>query len=169
MFSSARQLFILEKGENMKLSTGRVENITSPVPKYTNNYQPLMQPEMVVDISVRVNDESMLLQKIDASQSVTNCTCGGKQYIVSDSRDAITQEVEAIRSNAQSVIDSVPLNEKIVSSCEGILKELNPYYAKEQYQNERMDAMQKQINGIYDKLNGIDDLKSMIQGLNISK
>jgi hypothetical protein len=42
----------------------------------------------------------------------------------------MSNEVESLLRNSRQVIESVPYHEKAIESFEGILKDLNPQFAK---------------------------------------
>lgn len=77
MFQSIRQgqqFFILHKGENPRCDVGTVVSVSNPVPKYQNGYTayPLPQNEMVVDVKVKVGDDTLDFQKLPANLSIAD-------------------------------------------------------------------------------------------------
>lgn len=93
MFSNLRpnsQIYILYKDASPRLDVGSVVSVSMPVPKYP--IQPMFgQPqEMVVDITVKVNNQDVTYQKIPAnldiadfnnSKKVDNCVGYDVMYV----------------------------------------------------------------------------------------
>lgn len=87
MFQSIRQgqqFFILHKGENPRCDVGTVVSVSNPVPKYQNGYTayPLPQNEMVVDVKVKVGDDTLDFQKLPANLSIADFSQVGGNVVV---------------------------------------------------------------------------------------
>lgn len=86
MFQSIRQgqqFFILHKGENPRCDVGTVVSVSNPVPKYQNGYTayPLPQNEMVVDVKVKVGDDTLDFQKLPANLSIADFSQVGGNFL----------------------------------------------------------------------------------------
>lgn len=168
MFNSLRQghlFYVLEKGEDMKLKIGQVENVSNPQPKYNqfgtpNTFNP--QPEMVVDIKVKFGDEIAEFKQLNANLSIAN----SGTLVVSDSKEAMSMEVEGLLRNSKQIIDSIPYHENAIKVCESVLRELNPQFAKEKEQEEKIDALEERMGNIDDKLSKMFELLSDTIGQN---
>ena len=139
MFSGIRQnslFYILEKGEELKLSIGHVVSVSNPQPKYNQfpTTQPFAQPEMFVDVKVKVGEEMQEFKQLGANLSIAN----SGNVVVSDSKEAMSAEVESLLRMSRQVLESIPYHEKVLVSCDSILRELNPSFAKEKEQEEKM-------------------------------
>ena len=138
MFSVLRQgspFYILEKAEEPKLKVGSVVGVSQPTPKYTNTFIPNQQfNEMVVDVTVKVGEEEMKFEKLPSALSIANF--GQSGMVVSESKEAMNTEVEGMLRNSKQVIESIPYHEKVITSCDDMLRVLNPQFAKEQEQEE---------------------------------
>lgn len=165
MFSASRQggfIYILSKGEKPTFKIGQIEAVSNPVPKYPT-YNPTVpyspQPEMLVDIKVKCGDETIDFQKLPANGEVY----AYPNAIVSEKKEAIISEVEAMMQTSKQLIDSVPYHESVISNCDSILKELNPQFAKEKQQEDRINSLEQEVISMR---SGLGDIKSLLLEMN---
>lgn len=147
MFSALRQgcsLYILEKGEYPNLKVGQVLSITSP----HNNY---LLNNTTIDINVRVGEENMEFKNVPSSQSVTIYN----NVIIAETKELMSNEVDSLLQNSLNVINSVNYHTNIANTCEEILKELNPRFAKEKERDEDINNLKSKIGGIETKMDQI--------------
>ena len=165
MFSGVRQgslFYILEKGEDFNLKIGQVVSVSNPQPKY-NQYpttNAFTQPEMVVDVKVKVGEEVMEFKQLSANMNIAN----SGNVVVSDSKEAMSAEVEGLMRNSKQIIESVPYHEKVVVSCDAMLRELNPQFAKEKEQEEKMSMLEGEVTGIKETLGEMMNMLSSALG-----
>lgn len=169
MFSGLRTnslFYILEKGEKPVLKVGQVSSVSNPSPKYGQYPTTPMfgqQMETVVDVSVKVGDETMDFKQLPSNLSIANL---GQNVVVSENKEAMNAEVEAMLRNSRGILESVPYHESIIASCDGILRELNPQLAKEKAQEEKIVGLEDQMGKLSMALNSIQDM--LAQALNSS-
>lgn len=150
MFSGLRQnslFYILEKGDAVTLKIGQVVSVSNPQPKY--NQYPTMQPytqETTVDVKVKVGDDVMDFQKLPSNLSIVNF--GQSGMVVSESKEAMSAEVEAMLRNSNDILDSIPYHKKVITCCDDMLRQLNPQFAKEKEQEEKIGALEQKMGGI---------------------
>lgn len=152
MFSALRQgsvVYILEKGENPVLKVGQVVSITQP--NYSSNF---LMNGSTIDINVKVNNQNMDFKNVPSSQSVANYN----NVVITETKELMSNEVDNMLQNSRSIVDSVAYHNNIITSCESILKELNPRFAKEKERDE-------DINNLKDKMGGIESKMDKILGL----
>ena len=152
MFSALRQgsvVYILEKGENPVLKVGQVVSITQP--NYGSNF---LMNGSTIDINVKVNNQNMDFKNVPSSQSVANYN----NAIITETKELMSNEVDNMLQSSRSIVDSVAYHNNIITSCESILKELNPRFAKEKERDE-------DINNLKDKMGGIESKMDKILGL----
>lgn len=155
MFSGLRQnslFYILEKGDTVSLKIGQVVSVSNPQPKY-NQYQPLQpyaQPETTVDIKVKIGDETLDFKQLPSNLSIVNF--GQNGMVVSESKEAMCAEVEAMLRNSNSILDSIPYHKKVITSCDEMLRQLNPQFAKEKEQEEKIGVLEQKMGGIENTL-----------------
>ena len=170
MFQGLRQnglFYILEKGEDLRLRVGQVVSVSNPQPKYGQFNTPTFgtQPEMAVDVRVKVDDETMDFKQLNANASIAN----SGNVVVSDSKDAMSAEVEGLLRTSKGILDSVPYHEKMLVSCDAILRDLNPTFKKEKEQEEKIGMLEEKMVGIEDTLGEMMNMLSSALGTPKSK
>lgn len=172
MFSGLRQnslFYILEKGETLNLKVGQVVSVSNPQPKY-NQYptmQPYTQPETTVDVKVKVGDDVMDFQKLPSNLSIANF--GQSGMVVSESKEAMSAEVEAMLRNSNEILDSIPYHKKVITCCDDMLRQLNPQFAKEKEQEEKIGVLEQKMGGIENTLSQMMGMLSEVTGYNKPK
>ena len=170
MFQGLRQnglFYILEKGEDLRLRVGQVVSVSNPQPKYGQFNTPTFgtQPEMTVDVRVKVDDETMDFKQLSANASIAN----SGNVVVSDSKDAMSAEVEGLLRTSKGILDSIPYHEKMLVSCDAILRDLNPTFKKEKEQEEKIGMLEEKMVGIEDTLGEMMNMLSSALGTPKSK
>lgn len=149
MFSALRQgsvVYILEKGENPVLKVGQVVSITQP--NYSSNF---LMNGATIDINVKVNNQNMDFKNVPASQSVVNYN----NAVITETKELMSNEVDNMLQSSRSIVDSVAYHNNIITSCESILKELNPRFAKEKERDEDINNLKDKMGGIESKMDKI--------------
>lgn len=155
MFSGLRQnslFYILEKGDTVSLKIGQVVSVSNPQPKYNQfpTMQPYSQPDTTVDVKVKVGDDVIDFKQLPSNLSIANF--GQNGMVVSESKEAMSAEVEAMLRNSNSIIDSIPYHKKILTCCDDMLRQLNPQFAKEKEQEEKIGVLEQKMGGIENTL-----------------
>ena len=174
MFKDLRQnapLYVLYRGEKPRLETGSILSVGQPVPKMLTNYNALypQQPEMVVDVCVKIGSETITFEKLPASSVIADFASTGNatnNIVISSSKDAIRTEVETMLTQSKNIVDSVSYHQGVVQECEEMLKGLNPSFAKDKEQEKTIKDLQDKIAGLESKLSGIDDIKALLLAQN---
>lgn len=142
--------YVLDKGENPNLRIGQVVSVSNPQTKYptfNNGFSP--QPmETVVDVKVKLGDEEVDFQQLPANGQIAN----DKNLVVSDNKDAMSAEVDAMLRQSKAILESVDYNKRVVESCEGMLQQLNPQIAKDKEQTEKINKLEGKVSGIEGKI-----------------
>lgn len=154
MFSGLRYgtaLYVLDKSEEPKVVTGYVERVSAPHPMY-QNYNPNVSfganLQTAVDIVVKIGNDKKEFVGIPSTSTIHSYG----DYVLSESKDNMIQEINTMLSNSKSIVANVEQHKSNIVACEKILKELNPVYAKEQERDEAIDSLTKQVNGLQDIL-----------------
>lgn len=153
MFSALRQgsiLYILEKGENPILKTGQVIGVSYPNNNFLAN---------TVNITVKVGDITKELTDVPASLS----SAQQSDLIIAETKELMSNEVDSLVQTSRSIINSVPYHEKLVVSCEEILKGLNPRFAKEKERDEDINGLKKKMGDMESK---VDKMLTLLETLN---
>lgn len=161
MFGNIKQgniVYVLIKGEKPVVKIGQVESATNPTPKYPtyNPSQPFGKtPEMLIDVKVKCGEEVLEFQKIPTNQELFSYP----NAVISDKKEAILSEVESMMQASRQIVDSVPYHQSVVESCDEILKQLNPQFAKEKQQEEKITALESMVGSLK---NDIGDIKNLL-------
>lgn len=154
MFSALRQgslLYVLDKSEP-SLKIGQVISVSQPL----NQYGTYGLTQSTVDITVKVEDKNQEFKQVPSN--LITATFGNK--LIGETRESVAQEVESMIKLSQSVLDSIDMHKHQLEACESILKELNPQYAKQKDQEEKIINLENKLGGIESK---IDSICNMLQ------
>lgn len=153
MFSSLRQgniIYILEKGDKPVLKIGQVTSVSQP--NYNNNF---LMNGSTININVKVGEQSMDFQNIVGQLSVASYN----NITITETKELMANEVDNMLQNSKSIIDNIPYHKQVIESCESILKELNPQFAKEKERDEDIDNLKSKLGGLETKM---DQLLSIL-------
>jgi hypothetical protein len=162
MFQSLRigtPLYVLRKNEP-KLEIGEVTFVSQPVNQFNQPVYGGTQPA-TVDIKLQIADKPMDLQKLPASFTIADC---GNGIVVSESREAISNEINILRQNSQRILESTEQHKAIVVRCDELLAELNPQVKQEAERAKEIESLSKRVGGLENSLADIKGL--LIQSLN---
>lgn len=154
MFSSLRQgsqVYVLQKRDPISLKIGHVTNVISP-----NTYTTYM-PSYSVDINIKVDQEEQTFKQLPGQLNIAYYDNGNT--VISDTKEVITSEVENMIKNSQDIIDSIPYHQDAVKFGEDILKQLNPQFAQQKDQEEKINNLETKVGSVEHK---IDDIYTML-------
>lgn len=117
-------------------------------PNYNPNVSFGANLQTVVDITVKMNNDKKEFIGVPSSSFIHSYG----DYVISESKDNMINEVTAMMENSRSIISNVEQHKSNIQACEKILKELNPAYAKEQERDEAIDNMANRMSRIEDVL-----------------
>ena len=72
-----------------------------------------------------------------------------------------------MQRTSQQAIESIPYHQQVLASCDGILRELIPLFAKEKEQEEKIGALEEKMSGMEDSLAEIKEI--LVKALNSTK
>lgn len=160
MFSGLRAnsiFYVLDKGQEPKLTIGQVVSVSNPVPKFPT-YQPGQynpQPmETTVDVKVKMPDGEAEFKQLPANGQIAN----SGEVVVSESREAMIAEVEAMLRHSKEVLASRDYHEKVVTNCEQIMCMLNPQIAKDREQEKKIESLETEVSGMKGTLSNIETM-----------
>lgn len=171
MFQSVRPnspIYVLRKGDDIRLETGYVINQPIPKPKYQIP-QTFGQPqEMIVDLVIKLNDDTVNYNSLPAQADISDSYSNGENIVISDSRDAMNAEIMSIKQKSVDIVNSIDYHKNLVQQCDKILSEFNPEMAEKQAQQqeiaslrEQMEQMSKNMALLIEQLNIKDDGKTL--------
>ena len=168
MFSGIRQgniIYLLDKS-NLTLTIAEVVKVSNP---YTllqkqqgNKMQVLpayMQPqgqEQFVDIIAKSKEQELNLEELPA----THTSYIKNNIFVCDNLEAINNEIDSSERSSKIIIDSIPYHEKAIKTYRSMKMLVNPQFAKEKEQEEKIGMLEERMGNIDDKLNKMFDLLS---------
>lgn len=159
MFSTLRKgstIYILDRTSEPTIKMGYVENVSIPRPMYPT-YNPAVSlgtnMQTVVDMTMRIDDET---KEFCVPSNLSLHTYG--DYTLSENKEAMISEVDALLKNSKDVLDSVEKHKAAISAYENILKELNPIYAKEAERDHAIGDLSQRVDSIQDSLNRLEQL-----------
>ena len=79
--------------------------------------------------------------------------------IISDTRELISQEVENLIKSSKQIIDNIPMHKSIVEKGEIILTQLNPQFAQQKEQEQKISNLETKVGSMESKL---DDIATML-------
>lgn len=163
MFSNLRigtPLYVLHKSEP-QLEVGEVIFVSQPTPQFGTTYNAgyPMTPKMLVDVKIKTANGDVELQKLPAELSIADF---GNGMVISESKDAILNEIDVLRKNSVHIIESVEQHKGIVSKCDTLLAELNPQIRKEAERTKEFDSLKQEVGGLKGDLL---ELKGMLSKL----
>jgi hypothetical protein len=167
MFSNLRtnsQIYILHKEASPYVEVGTVMNVSQPVPKFPmNNF--MNQQELVVDVTVKINDSTVTLQKLPANLDIADQGINGN-IVITTSREAMNSEVDALRQKSLGILNSVEYHQKVVQDCEILLQRLNPEFAEQRQQKQEIDTLKAQMS---EMMSDMKDLMAQLKKDNTKK
>jgi hypothetical protein len=159
MFSTLRlnsPIYILDKKDSPVLKRGIVE-LVSPQRSKTGSFYGQLS-DMVVDITVNIEGTSQEFKNIPANLTIAS----DGTIVLSETKEALSSEVDALLSLSKQIIDSVDYHKEVIGKCEQILKELNPQFAKDKIQEEKITSLETRIGGVESNLNDIKDMLTKV-------
>ncbi len=162
MFSNLRpnsQVYILHKDSTPYVEVGQVVSVSPTQPRFqpTNFMTP---QELVVDVVVNINGNSITLQKLPANLDVADQGTTSGALFISTSRDAINSEINSLRQKSLDIVNSIDYHKKVVQDCEVLLQRLNPEFAEQRQQKQEIDMLKSQMSEI---MSGMRELMAQLK------
>ena len=159
MFSTLRQnspIYVLDKKDSPVLKKGIIETV-SPQRSRTGSFygQPM---DMIVDIRVNIDGTSQEFKNIPANLSIAN----DGNIVISETKEAMSTEVDSMLSISKQILESIDYHKDVIEKCEQILKDLNPQFAKDKLQEEKINSLESRIGGVENTLGDIKDMLSKV-------
>ena len=139
-------VYILNK-QDMTLTQGVATGVGFP--RVPMNYKP-GQANMVVDVTIMAEGKTATYE-IPDNLSVTFAN----NLVLSTEKAGLINEVEAIRSTAEQIINSYDSQKERFDKASSLLSELSPTFKDQKQTGERLDKMESSIT----------EMKSMMEKL----
>ena len=154
-------MYVLHRNDP-KLEVGEVIFVSQPTPQLGTTYNagyPMPTPKMLVDVKIKSANGDVELQKLPAELSIADF---GNGMVISESREAICNEVDTMRKASVRVIESVEQHKGIVDKCDALLAELNPQIKQEVERTKEFDSLKQEVGGLKDNLLELKDMLSKL-------
>lgn len=157
MFSDLKkgfQVHTLDTNTVPKYELGKVVAVSEPryLPPQPGQYQAMQT--RVVDLTVELTGETKTYT-VPESQNVAKAM----GITLSTSIDPIMNELNAIKSTSQEIIDSVDAHRAKIEACESILEDINPAFKQTREQDRKIAGIENKVNDLTDSF---EDLKKLI-------
>lgn len=152
MFSALTQgssIYLLDKTSSPKYYIGEVIGVSQPKINYGNNFG-------TIDLKIKVDETIQEYKNLPSINSINTYNNG--KLIISETKQGIQNEVEAILSNSRQVVNNIELYKQNIIECEEILKQLNPQFAIDKERDTRLSNLETRFDGVESKLDKIFDL-----------
>lgn len=162
MLSGLRQgapIYVLYKND-LKVAVGEVVSVSNPVPQFGTTYSAgmLTQPKSTVDVRARIGTETVDFQKLPAEQTIADFGTNG--VVISESKDAILNEIDAYKKVSERALADVDRHRKTVAACDAMLADLNPQIKREAEQSAEIESLKQGMANLRDDLTDIKALLS---------
>lgn len=174
MFQNPRkqqQIYILYKDDNPRVEIGTVEDVSKPYPISIPNTQPVPYPqmEMVVNVVLRTENDTLTLKQLLANADISDYGYGNKIFI-SYTKEAVVNELSIMKKNSLDVLGSVERHRKVVDACERILLEMNPEEAAKKQQEEKISNLRNQMQQMSMNMNQLIAMnRKLMEQLGVSE
>ena len=174
MFQNLRkqqQIYVLYKDSIPRIEIGIVEDVSKPYPITIPNSQPMPYPqmEMVVNVVVKTQSDTLNLKQLLANADISDYGYGNNIFI-SCTKEAVANEVSIMRKNSVDVLNSVEHHQKMVEVCDRMLSELNPEAAEKQKQEQEISTLKGQMQQMSVNMNQLMEMnKKLMEQLGISE
>jgi len=148
MFQSVRpnsKIYVLHKTDKPYGEIGSVT--TQPIirPKYAIPTKFGQPQEMVVDIAVKIGEQTFNYNNLPAQQDIADTFVNNESIVVADSKEAINAELLNSVQKSTDIINSKPFHEGLVESYNKIYSDWNPEFAEKEAQKEEIESLKVQM------------------------
>lgn len=174
MFQNLRkqqQIYVLYKDSIPRIEIGIVEDVSKPYPITIPNSQPMPYPqmEMVVNVVVKTQSDTLNLKQLLANADISDYGYGNNIFI-SCTKEAVANEVSIMRKNSVDVLNSVEHHQKMVEVCDKMLSELNPEAAEKQKQEQEISTLKGQMQEMSQNMSALMAMnKKLMKQLGVSE
>jgi len=134
-------IYILNKEGVPTVEIGSIVSVTTPAPPFG------LPQAMTVDLMIKVGDKTGPFPRVPAHADVDEYKNNGvpTPYVLATTKEGMNAEVNGLRNQAISVINSVDYNKQVVAACDDMLKRLNPEYAEKQRHEQEISELRSQL------------------------
>ena len=154
-------VYLLYKNDP-RFSTGKVISVSNQYPQF-NLQQPLMPGNgPVVDLSIEVDGKTETYSRVPLNSTIAEFP--DKGVIISETREGIINEVNAIRSASENAINQVEAHKRVIAACDRLMLDLNPQLKREREQANEIANLKQQLLGMSDQIAALTGMLSKSLG-----
>lgn len=135
-------VFVLER-EEMTARQGKVVNVGTPYFETQKPGQPMQNINRLLDVTIEVDGKSHTY----AIPETLSVTYAGN-LAISTEKEGIIREVQAIRTQSQTVVDSYEKHQQSIAKCDGILEEWDTVYKEKKETDKRIGNLENKMDGL---------------------
>lgn len=154
MFQSARpnsQVYLFHKTDDPYIEVGYISNSPIARPKFPSPLGALNpQQEMVVDLSVKVDNASYNFPALPANLDIADTYSNGENVVIAMSRDAMNAEILSAKQKSDDIVKSYDKNKALSAKYNTLLQKINPEYAEKQEQQLKIEALSNRVDKLTD-------------------
>lgn len=155
-------VYVLYKNEP-RFAVAKVSQVSNQYPNLGYQQQPLVPGNnLAVNIAIEVDGKMENYERIPLNSTIAEFP--DKGVLISETRDGIINEVNAIRSTSVTALQQVDMHKKVIASCDKLLFELNPQLKKDQEQAQEIATLKEQIAGMSDQIAALTGMLSKSLG-----
>lgn len=152
-------IYVLNKREP-KLEIGEVVDVKLSTAPPTFNAGILQPQRPMADITATFGTEQRNYKQVPADVAIADFAKEG--IVISDSKDQMFNEVEALKKLSKRVIDEVDNHKRIYRECDKILADLDPEIKKKAQQSQEIENLKVQVGGISSQMS---EILGLLKGL----
>lgn len=151
-FGQDSELLVLDKRGDITFTVVRNIKVTNQYPDTSGKY-PI--GTMLMDVQGDDGVSPVTLTKIPAGRVSHEYN----NIFVTDSRELVQKELQAMQSKADNIIENMPYYQKVSAKCKELIPVVNPQIAKQMESEDRITRLEEQFR----QQNGdIADIKTML-------
>lgn len=155
-------VYVLYKNEP-RFAVAKVSQVSNQYPNFNRQSQPLIPGNnLAVNIVIEVDGKLEPYERIPLNTSIAEFP--EKGVLISETRDGIINEVNAIKSASVTALQQVDMHKNVIASCDKLLFDLNPQLRKEQEQAQEIATLKEQLSGMSEQIAGLTAMLSKSLG-----
>jgi hypothetical protein len=168
MFSALSQgspIYIIDKTDGLKYKTGEVVGVIQGNAFGGTFGTTSFAPTGTVTLKVKVDNNVIDYPEVPRNGSVMTYNNGGTT--ICETKQGVITELENTLQQAKQILAERPKYEQTVKDCEGLLKQINPVFAKDKERDDRIDSLDTKVSSMEGKLDKILNVLSTNSNPNI--
>jgi hypothetical protein len=155
-------VYVLYKNEP-RFAVAKVSQVSNQYPNLGYQQQPLVPGNnLAVNIVIEVDGKLEPYERIPLNTSIAEFP--DKGVIISETRDGIINEVNAIKSASVTALQQVDMHKNVIASCDKLLFDLNPQLRKEEEQAKEIANLKEQLSGMSEQIAALTGMLSKSLG-----